>query len=413
MNRRRLQARVITLFIAVSATTFAAGLTPIDSASRGARAVVTTALLRMEAQSMDWEFVFSSRDIVERALRRFNTLTTYESLAATHATVSYNCPSGSVSARVTNGLLRVVRLEWNHCSDNNPWLYRAYDGPADVTLLSATLAPSAVASIRFGDGQRDHVTSLLPGPDFPTAETSYGGETTYRNLRITGLIPMTRSDPDGFFTGRYTVAVTGFFHFVDHSTDVNTFSPPYYDHDHVVSTDGVILSGETTNPSPYVGNQDFTLVTGKISERYHVPSTPTFPGGHTITKFVRGIGLRMQFGYDGNQTGSNNTQSIDGTVEADFNQWWGFNCASPDTFTYRTRATLTSPSSYYTGMFSAGQLQVNGNTTATFSATGSTPFVDLVGHVALDIRGVGSFNYDVPDFLFSGPIYTAAQCQAP
>jgi hypothetical protein len=395
---------------AVAATAFAAGPVPIDSASRGARAVVTTALLRMDAQTMDWQFVSSSRDMVERALRQFNALTSYASLAASHGTVSYECPSGSVSARVTNVALRVVRLEWNQCSDNDPWLYQVIDGPAEVTLLSGTLAPASVISIRFGDRQRDHVIGLLPGPEFPVTETSYGGTTTYRNLRLTGVIPMARSELNGFFTGRYTVAVTGFFHFVDHASDVFLFGPPYYDHDHVVSTDGAVLSGETINPSGYVANTEFTLVAGKITERYHVPATPTYPDGNTLTKFVRGTNLRVQYGFSGDQTGANNTQTIDGTVEADYSQFWGFNCPAPDNFTYRTLATLTSPSSYYTGTFSAGQLQINGNTKATFTATGSNPYVDLVGHVALDIGGVGHFNYDVPDYLFGGPLYAAAQC---
>ena len=59
-----------------------------------------------------------------------------------------------------------------------------------------------------------------------------------------------------------------------------------------------------------------------------------------------------------------------------------------------------------------GELNINGNTTAKFSSTGTEPQVDLVGHIATQVGGVGNFGYDYAGLaIFSSPgLYTAAIC---
>jgi hypothetical protein len=280
------------------------------------------------------------------------------------------------------------------------------DGPGDVTLLSATLAPTYVASIRFGDRTRDLIETVQPSPTLPPG---FPGETTHRNLRLTGVLPMSRPDEMSQFTGTYTAEIKGFHRFIQHTPDFSVGGDTLYDHDHTVSTEGALISGAFTNVG-FSYNQDFRLIVGKISETYIVPATPSNPASFTISKFVRGTGLRIQSGFDSDLL--RNSQSIDGKVDVDFNQWWGFNCPTPESWVYRTKSTMAYPAAAWTGTFDTGELNINGNTTARFSSTGTQPQVDLVGHIATHVAGVGSFNYDYAGFaIFSSPeLYTAAIC---
>jgi hypothetical protein len=89
----------------------------------------------------------------------------------------------------------------------------------------------------------------------------------------------------------------------------------------------------------------------------------------------------------------------------------GFNCTAPDVFNFHTRIPLTHSPDAYTGhVFDAGELDINGNTTARFSSTGTWPYVDLLGRVTLDVGGVGTFAHDVTDWIYNSTLFTAARC---
>lgn len=401
----RIAGSIATTCMAAAAG--ATGVQPINSEAGAARAVLSSTFLQYEAQQYQQQFAYSSRDIIDRALRQLSAVTTYASLAASPDGVTVSCQeSGTLTARVSNRLLRNIHLEWHECTRDSFDMHFALDGPGDVTLLSATLAPTFVASIRFGDRTRDLVETLRPGPTLPKPG---GSDTTYRNLRLTGVLPMARPDESSQFTGTYTIELKGFYRFVQHIPDFVAGGDTLYDHDHTVSTEGALISGSFTNVG-FSYNQDFRMLQGKISETYIAPATPSRPASFTYSKFVRGTGLRIQSGF--NNDLSRYEQSIDGKVDVDFNQWWGFNCAAPESYVYRTNAKMAYPSSAWTGTFDTGEITINGNTTARFSSTGTQPQVDLVGHIATQVGGVGNFNYDYAGFaIFSSPeLYTAAIC---
>lgn len=391
----------------MGAAASAAGVQPISSEGGAARAVLSSTFLQYEAQQYDRQFAYASRDTMDRALRQLAAVTTYSALAASPGGVTLDCQeSGTLTARVTNPWLRTIHLEWDECTRDDRDIHYTLDGPGDVTLLSATLTPAFVASIRFGDRGRDLVETVVAGPSFPPG---FQFDTTYRNLRVTGVLPMSRPDEFSQFSGRYSVEVTGFFRFVQHIADITAPEGPFYDYDHVVSTHGALLSAEFTNVG-FSYNQDFRLVLGTISETTVAPVTPSRPQAVTATKSVRGTGLRIQNGF--NNDLARYEQSIDGRADVDFNQWWGFNCPAPETLVFRTKSTMAYPVSAWTGTFNSGELNINGNTTARFSSTGTEPQVDLVGHIATQVGGVGTFNYDYAGFaIFSSPeLYTAALC---
>lgn len=385
----------------------AAGVQPIKSESGAARAVLSSTFLQYEARQYDHQFAFTSRDTIDRALRQLNAVTTYAALAASPGGVTVNCQeSGTLTARVTNPLLRNIHLEWRRCTRDLSDLHITLDGAGDVTLISATLTPAFVASIRFGDRSRDLVETMRPGP---TQLPDFGGDTVYRNLRLTGVLPMSRPEELSQFTGRYSAEVTGYFRFVQHIPDFSTQDGLFYDHDHTLSTDGALISGEFTNVG-FTYNQDFRLVLGTIAETYIVPATPSNPTSFTYSKSVRGTDLRIQSGFNNDLV--RYEQSLDGRADVDFNQWWAFNCPAPESWVFRTKSTMAYPATAWNGTFSTGELNINGNTTAKFSSTGTEPQVDLVGHIATEVGGVGNFGYDYAGFaIFSSPeLYTAAIC---
>jgi len=87
-----------------------------------------------------------------------------------------------------------------------------------------------------------------------------------------------------------------------------------------------------------------------------------------------------------------------------------FGLANNDTF---TRAVFNINAS--TGgsvVIHVEGVNINGNTTVRFTSTGTEPQVDLVGHIATRVGGVGRFNYDYAGFaIFSSiELYTAAIC---
>jgi hypothetical protein len=401
----RIAAAVATA--CMSTIVSAAGVQPINSEGGAARAVLSSTFLQYEARQYDQQFAYSSRDIIDRALRQLSAVTTYAAVAAARAGVTVNCQeSGTLTVRVTNPALRNIQLDWRQCTRDYYDLHFTLDGSSDVRLLSPSLTPTIVASIRFGDRSRDLVETMRPGLTLPPG---FGGSTVYRNLRVMGVLPISRVDEFTQFLGRFSIEVTGFVRTVQHLPDFSAPEGPLYDHDYTLSSNGALISGEFTNVG-YTYNQDFSLVLGKITETYLRPVTPSNPTSFTTSKFVRGTDLRIQNGF--NNELARYEQSIDGRVDVDFNQWWGFGCAAPESWVYRTRSTMAYPAAAWTGTFNTGELNINGNTTARFSSTGTEPQVDLVGHIATQVGGVGNFGYDYAQFaIFSSPeLYAAAGC---
>src|SRR5436190_3839666 len=192
----------------MGATVSAAGVQPIEGEGGAARAVLSSTFLQYEARQYDQQFAYSSRDTIDRALRQLSAVTTYAALAASPGGVTVSCQeSGTLTARVTNPLLRSVHLEWRQCSRRFFDFHFTVDGPGDVTLLSPTLTPTFVASIRFGDRSRDLVDTTRAEPTVPRG---FDGDTVYRNQRLTGVLPMTRPDELSQFSGRFSFEITGY-----------------------------------------------------------------------------------------------------------------------------------------------------------------------------------------------------------
>ncbi len=407
-NRFRLRSASLAALACISAAAFGAPNTPIRSESAAARAVVVAFLQRAQLRTMMQPFNYEPRNIIDRALRSVRAVTTLQNLAASPDGVVIACEvSGTLTARHARGWPRVVKFEWNACSSTVFGVTQTLNGPAEVTLLGNSLFAEIVASIRLGSRNTDLVANMSAFPGSPVT----GPRVETRNLRLTGIVPMVRFEDDinSAFRGRFTYEAVGFLRSDEMRRDVGPGGPgtEFFPWTFETSTDGALLSGELR--SDETGSLDESrLVLGKLSQRVDRPATPTFPEARSTTNWVRGTDYRVRLGSDSALGGE--FWSIDGRVESNFAQAAG--CAQPETLTYRTRSPLLAhPGTFYfNDLYDSGEIVINGSTVARFSTTGSQPFVDLRGHLVLDVPGVSSFEYDTGSSV-PGALVLLSRCQ--
>jgi hypothetical protein len=398
----------VTCLLLTSATSLAA-VKPITTPTQAARAAASVLLLREDAQNAAYQFAYSPRDLAARLMSELTTVTTFQALLQTPGGVVVNCPrAGTMSARLSKSKPRVLRVDWQQCSrvEFTSFL-RVEDGPAEVVLLEDSFTPAAVASIRFGDLTRDHVESGSYDVNLPDV-VNY---VVYRNMRVTGYLPLRRLGDNNIFAGRYLAHVTGFQRSVSYRPDYTSGEPgeELYPYEYLLSSNGALLGGESTYGSDGSYGEEISIVAGDFNERAINPATPTNPDTRTVRKAYGGTGLRLSWGF--NVPDAKGYLAIDGVARTDYNQWWGFGCSKADEFSYRTRTLLEHRMDDYTGhMFDSGKLTINGNTTATYTASGTIPYVDRVGHVALDIPGLAPVSYDVNGFIYGSELTLAGYC---
>jgi hypothetical protein len=388
-DRIRVRCAFLAAVACMSGVALAAPNTPIRSESTAARAVVIAFLQRGQLRSMMAPFNHEPRNIIDRALRSVRAVTTLQELAALPDGVVVDCAvSGTLTAKLARGWPRVVKFEWNACVSVDFGFTNTLTGPGEVTLLGNTLFAETVASIRLGNRTTDLVRDSQPPP-----VGFLGPKVETRNLRLTGIVPLARFEDDinSAFRGRFTYEAVGFLRSDEMRRDVGPGGPgtEFFPWTFETSTDGALLSGELTSDDTSSSDES-RLVLGKISQRTDRPATPTFPEARTSTNWVRGTDYRIVLGREN----AHDFWTIDGRLESNYSQAAG--CAQPETFTYRTRSPLVAHQDtfYFNDLYDSGAISINGSTVASFSTTGSQPFVDMRGQLALEVPGVGSFNYD-------------------
>jgi hypothetical protein len=399
---------VVTCLLSTSAISVAA-VKPITSTTQAARAAASMHLLREDAQNASYQFAYSPRDLAARVMSELATVTTFQALLQAPSDLVLNCPgAGTLSVRLSKSKPRVLRIDWQQCSRVEfSTLLRVQDGPAEVVLLEDSFTPAAVASIRFGGLTRDHVESL----SFDATRPDVVNSVVHRNLRVTGYLPLRRLGDNNIFAGHYLAHVTGFQRSVSYVPDRASGEPgeELYPYEYLLSSNGALLGGESIYRSDGSYGEEVSIVTGDFNERATNPATPSNPEILTVRKVYGGTGLRLSWGF--NVPDAKGYLEINGVARTDYNQWWGFGCPKPDEFSYRTRTLLEYRRDDYTGhMFDSGKLTINGNTTATFTASGTIPFVDRIGHVAFDIPGRAPFSYDVNGFIYGAELTLAGYC---
>ena len=341
---------------------------------------------------------FYARGIAENALMQLAAATTPSALVNARNGIALPCAtSGSLTARMARTFPRVLKLQWQACKYNDIDDYpRERNGNAEIVLLSDTFAPQAVAAIRFGTLNADFTDSRhIEYPDQITDELRS------LNLRMLGQIPMVRAFPlYGLFVGDFAFELTGFYQ--EYSlTELPGSGQPPFEQTTRTSAEFLIVSGATTyNTAKTHSVEDLRLHFGKVT---HTSSSPSW-GESSNSYTVDGLRVRRESDY----VSWSGSQSVDGKIEFQYSALSG-NCLN-GAYAFKTRAPLVS-NSLFSGLFDSGNLLINGSTTAQFYSAANVPptlpVPQLGMLVHLDVRNVGSFNYDASGL---GVFAQNAQC---
>lgn len=373
----RLGVSVVAL--AFSTGALGAGNTPIRSQSQALRAAIIGTQAQLDAAGHARTFTVDSRNIVDEALRALAGIATPASLARTPAGVAVACPvSGSISARLAPGPLRVLRMEWNACANNEFGDTWTLNGPAEVIFTGNSFTPPSVTSIRLGDRNRD-VTRDQPAAGFPY----FAGFRQRWNLRLVGVLPLHTATESYYFPGRLSAVIDGLYELTTYYARRPDPGPPFFAQTDLYTTAGLVLTYESD-----LYAEDTRILLGSVRNQLHQPPTPGRPAfdsqsSHRYTDF-RALTDYSVLEFP--------TVTVDGKVQLDAPERYGFaGCTAGETYTFRTREPLVQDVA--TLLFASGELAVNDNTRAVFSISGTEPFVDLLGHLDIRLRGVGDASY--------------------
>jgi len=152
--------------------------------------------------------VNSARGIAYETLRKLDAETTPADVLAAPAGLTFPCAtSGTLRARLSSKLPRVLRLAWQSCQfdDINGFVLQR-DGSIEVTLFEDTFAPHRVAAVKLGSRDADFTETR-----YIVYDDQITDEKRSWNIRLRGDIPMTRAFPPyGQYIGTFDFETTGF-----------------------------------------------------------------------------------------------------------------------------------------------------------------------------------------------------------
>ena len=138
-------------------STAAATASPVvlDTEQKAA-AGLATALFKSEIPRSTTGAVDAMADYVDTTLRAVRAATTLAQLLATPGGVTANCDvSGSLKAKLSDALPRVLRVHFHDCTTLYFGFERFLDGPVAITLPAETLEPEHVLGVRLGNAQKE------------------------------------------------------------------------------------------------------------------------------------------------------------------------------------------------------------------------------------------------------------------
>jgi hypothetical protein len=286
-------------------------------------------------------------------------------------------------------LPRVLKVQWNACKYRDDDDYASErNGAVEIVLLSDTFTPQKVASIRVGTPTQDFTSQRLVVFDDQITD-----ETHSMNLRMVGLINTKRAfSPFSYFDGEFGFETTGFSRDYGVITSPTGEWPPYQ-FDNRIYAENLLTSGSLTYSNAYTHFVDeLTLHFGTIGQKSVSSAYPDELSSHYQT-----LGLKLRDESDF-KTGAH-LQSIDGAIDYQFASAPASSSGCTNgLYTFKTRVPLTG-NLFGSGALESGSVVINSSTTASFFSAANVPPALPVPHngmlAVVDVRNLGSFNYDV------------------
>ena len=342
-----------------------------------------------------------SREIINIGLNMLAGATTPAALARSGG-ISLPCVhGGTVSAQLSRGLVRTLKMSFNLCVLDRSNLHATYNGVGEIVLLGDKFVVNAVPSLRLGTATQDFtITTFQSFPPYSDVT-----DTRSFNLRMTGLIPMTQLRAGFYFTGPFAYDVTGFW---DSFTTIVPPDPMYglpSEHRHRITAEHVVASGFLDLPENSTTmwlNDETWLLSGRFTTYFD-----NVNGWRNRTESVDFDKLRVR---TQELYGLGRQVAVDGRAKLAWDPARGPGCMSGD-FTFKTRVPLIV-ALYNTNHFQSGEILVNGAATSKYS----TPIVPdpnqpwfMQGPVSISAPGLGPFNY-VFDWGVQFGLAPVAQC---
>jgi hypothetical protein len=223
------------------------------------------------------------------------------------------------------------------------------------------------------------------------SETFDAFETRSLNLRMVGMIPMTR-DTFGFYRGDFDYRVTGFWDSQDTlvSHFLPTEPPTTTQSGQRLSIDQAVVSGTFDYDTTPFGIRDEDLYVQRGT--FSIASTSnTGPRGGTFSLNATNLHLHSISDYATQLRGS----TLDGRAEISWPVTSGSGCLSGG-YVFRTDQLLENWM-FEGEIYNTGALNINGVLTSRYSSpyTTAPTSYPAVGTVRLDLKRVGSFTHDI------------------
>jgi hypothetical protein len=296
-----------------------------------------------------------------------------------------------------------LHLEWQGCTmlqyPTDPQSATTFTGPGAIQLTGSSFAPATISLLRMGSLTADVVAVSQYADEFSSTTS-----TRTMNVRMAGIIPMTRLNPTGAFTGDFDYRITGFYRSHDDSTVTFPQQPPETStFDQTISIEQALVSGSRTGIGG-ADDEDLFVARGRFTSESSSSYAPE-PRSYSIAAHDLHWYSVSEFpSFD-------RAKTLDGRADVTWSANHGAGCLN-GTYVFKTDQLLEQ--SWYTGqVFLAGALRINNALTLRYTSPYSRPLTDYPpvsqGTITLDLKRVGAvslpFNYQAINVL--GPI---AQC---
>jgi len=371
----------------------------IDSPQTAARGILAAVTLRDEIPADYLLLTFGVRDYADRVLRILRAGYTPAQLAALPAGVDLACPaSGTFHARYAQ---RVLSLDLTACAfDIYGWTHTV-TGPLQLKLKSDSFTPTTVAVFNAGSDTQDLLDE----------STQTGGSIVYnssrRNLRLSGSVPLGRPTIDDNFEGSFSHAIAGF----DEETVLDVYAWPGSPQGHrimrITAADGSTAAGNY-NYGDTSAKEDVTL-NGTFSQYYWREAVPAVGVPEEEGQSVIGGATALRSLHTWNYNTGTENMLVSGAANYSWNPSRNLACANGG-YNFATPTQWRHPDEMVGGTegWNAGKLVVNNAATFTFT---HNPYNSELGemHVDVDIPGIGNFDYD-GNSLWETDLPALAQC---
>lgn len=356
----------------------------LDTEQKAAAAISTGLFTSNQVYVFNSNLTASAIDYADRALRVVRAATSPEALLTASGWTTINCPNaGTISARLTDTLPRVLKTRWNACAMPQFGLVRTYNGPLSITLTSDTFTPARLAAIRLGNARESFVeTYRQETPD------QIDDVTNTANLSLRGDIATFQAflTEEGPVSAAYRV--NGYYDMYRwlEFPDGRPSQPA------ALKLVADKLSVRETTQYGSTDDYQLQLSGGLTATQTQAPPYDSFSDSYRMT----GYRLHLITDYEAWTA----QLSVDGKIAVVWAPQWGSGCMNGE-YAFKTRAPLMRNADSV--VYDAGELIANGAANARFYSSANVPPglpPPANGQaINLRVRDVGTFHYDAASYL--------------